>query len=95
MGCQCALVLILTLSFAVSVQVVSAELASLGQAHNSLQSTAAGLRQELANTQNMVSREQTPAKLWVLLPLVSGLLGIAQPVHCSCCCAPPAAGACA
>jgi len=35
-------------------QVVSAELASLGQSHSSLQATAAGLRQELNNTQNLV-----------------------------------------
>jgi hypothetical protein len=52
---DCGLVVMLTLSFAAALQVVSAELASVGQAHNSLQATAAGLRQELANAQNMVS----------------------------------------
>lgn len=39
----------------VFVQVVSSELASLGQSHNSLQATAAGLRQDLGNAQNLVS----------------------------------------
>lgn len=60
----------------VFVQVVSSELASLGQSHNSLQATAAGLRQDLSNAQNLVRSSKH------VLPHVLALLHHPKPAAC-------------